>query len=57
MKVSSELTLNYRNKHKSLFPSEEELSVMEGEGEQGRKLTKKRSHSAVRTSMNKRKRV
>ena len=54
MKISPELTDKYRNEHRHLFLSEEELSVVKSEVEQEHGRTKKRSHGATGTSMNKR---
>ena len=54
MKVSPELTDKYRNEHRHLFLSGEELSVVKSEVEQEHEQTKKRSRGATGTSMNKR---
>ena len=47
MKVSPELTGKYRNEHKHLLLSGEELSVVKRECEQEQKRTKKRPRSTV----------
>ena len=52
MKVSPELTAKYRSKHRGLFLSGEELSVVEREVEQECKRTKKRSCDSTGTSAN-----
>ena len=56
MKVSSELTNKYRNKHNDLFLSGEELSVVKREDEQECEQPKKRSRGTVDTPTNKRRR-